>query len=162
MENQADGVAEGRVSAPIEFRASSIHGRGGFARRFIPGGIRVIEYVGRRISKEESLQLCEANNHYIFGVDDTTDLDGDVEWNSARLLNHSCSPNCEAVLDQGRVWICSLRDIAPGEELTFNYGYDLIDFEDYPCHCGAPECVGYMVAEEHFGQVRRQREGRRL
>jgi uncharacterized protein len=104
----------------------------------------------------ESARRCEANNVYIFSLNDTHDLDGNFIWNPARLLNHSCSPNCEAELDADRIWLLALRDIEPGEELTFNYGFDLEDYRQYPCRCGSPDCVGFIVAEEFFEHVRRQ------
>ncbi len=144
----------------ISFRRSRIHGVGGFARRGIPAGTRLIEYVGEKITKAESLRRCEANNPYIFTLDDEHDLDGSVEWNPARFLNHSCAPNCETELDEeeGEVWVLALRDLTAGEELSFNYGYDLSEYREHTCRCGAPECVGYIVAEEFFAHVRRQLE----
>ena len=81
-----------------------------------------------------------------------------VDDNPARYLNHSCQPNCEARLIRGGIWMVALRDIPAGEELTFNYGYDLTDWRSHPCRCGAADCVGYMVAEEFFPQIRRLRE----
>lgn len=128
---------------------SLIHGRGGFARAIIPAGTSVIEYVGERIDKAESNRRCEDGNPFIFNINDTWDIDGAVDWNPARFLNHSCSPNCEAQQEEERIWIVALRDIAPGEELTFNYGYDLSEWADYPCACGATDCLGYIVAAEH-------------
>jgi SET domain-containing protein len=139
----------------LNIRDSGIHGTGVFARRAIPNGERVIEYVGDRISKAESLARCEANNPYIFTLTETEDLDGNVDMNPARFINHSCSPNCDAELDEERIWIIARRDIREGEELTFNYGYDLEFYKDYPCGCGSPDCVGYMVAEEFFDHLRR-------
>ncbi len=139
-------------------KASPIHGRGAFARQPIPPGARVLEYVGEKIGRDESLRRCERNNEYIFRLGDDLDLDGNVSWNPARWLNHSCQPNCEARLEQGRIWLVALRSIAVGEELTFNYGYDLEDYLKYPCRCGTSACVGYIVAEEFFPHVRRQRE----
>lgn len=141
----------------VVYRSSGIHGTGGFARVNIPKDAVVAEYVGERISKEESARRCEANNAYIFDLDDKTDLDGNVEWNPARFINHSCSPNCEAQWDEEHIWIIALRDISAGEELTFNYGYDLVDFEEHPCRCGAPNCVGYIVAEELFDELRKRK-----
>jgi uncharacterized protein len=140
----------------VRFKTSPIHGTGGFARRDIPSGTSVIEYVGEKISKAESLLRCEANNEYIFALDDEHDLDGRVNWNPARFINHSCAPNGDAELDLGRIWIVARRDIAAGEEITFNYGYDLEDYREYPCRCGAAGCVGYIVAEEFIEQVRRR------
>lgn len=140
----------------LEVRQSAIHGTGGYARRDIPAGTRVIEYVGEYISKEESERLCEADNEYIFTIDDTKDLNGKVPWNPARFINHSCAPNCEAEWDEGRIYVNTLRDIQQGEELTFNYGYDLEDYREHACKCGTPACVGYIVAEEYFDQVRKE------
>jgi uncharacterized protein len=142
----------------LEIRTSEIHGTGAFAKVRIAPGERVVEYVGERISKAESLKRCEGNNPFIFTINETEDLDGDVEWNPARFINHSCSPNCDAELDGDRVWIVTRKEIVPGEELTFNYGYDLTEYKDYPCQCGSPDCVGYIVAEEFFDHVRKQRE----
>jgi SET domain-containing protein len=140
----------------VTFRSSQIHGLGAFARDNIPSGTRIIEYLGEKITKQESLALCEQSNEYIFAIDETHDLNGNVDWNPARFLNHSCEPNCEAQLIDGRIWLIAIRDIRAGEELTFNYSYDLEDYREHPCHCGAASCVGYMVAEEFFDHVRRQ------
>jgi len=138
----------------IRIAPSPIHGQGGFATRFLSKGAPVIEYVGERITKAESLRRCEAQNWFIFGLDEDFDLDGNVECNPARFLNHSCAPNCEAVCHDGRVWIVAWRDIQPSEEITFNYGYDLEDYEEHPCQCGARECVGYIVAQDFFAHIK--------
>src|ERR1044072_1544662 len=98
----------------IFFKQSPIHGIGGLARVDISTGSHVIEYLGEKISAAESLRRCEANNQFIFALDDQTHLDGNITGNSARFLNHSCAPNCEAVLEEGRIWIAALRDIQAG------------------------------------------------
>jgi SET domain-containing protein len=140
----------------VLFGHSSIHGTGGFAKVAIPRGTRVIEYVGVKIDKSESLRRCEQNNEYIFTLNEREDIDGNVQWNPARWLNHSCSPNCEALLEERRIWIVALRDVRAGEELTFNYGFDLEDYRNYPCFCGSSRCVNYIVAEEFFPHLREQ------
>ena len=140
----------------ITFRRSTIHGTGGYARRNIAARTPVIEYLGEKITKAEALVRCEANNEYIFTLDDEFDLDGNVPWNPARFINHSCAPNCEAEVEEGRIVIVALRDLLAGEELTFNYGYDLEEYREHPCRCGAAECLGFIVAEEFFDHVRRQ------
>jgi SET domain-containing protein len=139
----------------VIYRISQIHGTGGFARADILADTEIVEYVGERISKEESSRRCEANNEYIFDLDDEHDLDGNVEWNPARFINHSCAPNCEAQWDEEHIWIVAVRDIKAGEELTFNYGYDLVDYLEHPCRCDAPNCVGYILAEEFHEQIMR-------
>jgi SET domain-containing protein len=80
----------------VIFKSSPIHGTGGFAHNDVACGTRIIEYVGEKITKQESLARCEKNNEYIFALSETQDLDGNVDWNPARFLNHSCAPNCEA------------------------------------------------------------------
>lgn len=155
-ERESKGAQAAAETEWLIIHQSPIHGRGGFARRMIPRGTLVIEYVGEKIDKAESLRRCELNNEFIFTLDDTHDLDGRTDDNPARWLNHSCAPNCEAELDHGRIWIRALREISPGEEITFNYGYDLEEYEKYPCLCGAEECVGYIVAEEFFDHIRKR------
>jgi uncharacterized protein len=138
-----------------EIKSSPIHGTGLFARRDIETGTRLIEYVGRRISKRESQELCSGSNPYIFYLNEDWDLDGSVDWNPARFINHGCDPNCESEQDdEDRIWITSRRPIPAGEELTYNYGYDLDEYRDFPCACGSPKCVGFIVAEEYISIVR--------
>ena len=157
MESVARNEESLSGSELLVIRPSPIHGQGTYASRDIAAGARIIEYAGEKITKEESLRRCERDNSYIFSLSAEQDLDGNVEWNTARFVNHSCAPNCDAELDQGRIWLVARRLIRAGEELTFNYGYDLADYREHPCCCGAPGCVGYMVAEEFFGHVRNNR-----
>jgi len=138
------------------FKPSAIHGIGAFAKHAISAGTQVIEYVGEMISREESLHRCQKDNNCIFGLNATHDLDGGVDWNPARFINHSCEPNCDAVCEGEQIWIVSNLDIGAGEEVTFNYAYDLEDYRRYRCNCGSPACVGYIVAKEFFDHVREQ------
>lgn len=147
-------------------RRSKIHGRGVIASRDIPSGTRIIEYVGERITKSESERRDEARAAraasggdgcvYIFELNKRHDLDGHMSWNTARLINHSCDPNCESEKPRGRIWITARRDIAAGEELTFDYGFDVENWREHPCRCGSPKCVGYIVAKSHRWRLRRR------
>ena len=149
-----------------EIRNSPIHGRGLFATRDIPEGMRIIEYVGDKITKAESnrrgwAQFEKAQETgeagvYLFTLNKRYDVDGDVPWNAARLINHCCEPNCESQIIRGRIWILALRDIAKDEELFFNYGFDLENFEDHPCRCGARRCVGFIAGEEYWPALKRK------
>ena len=147
------------LPAPVSFilgqrgeRGPAIHGTGAFATGDLPAGARIVEYRGERISKNESLRRCRAGNDCIFHLNEEFDLDGQVEANPGRFFNHSCAPNCDAELIESRIWIIARRDIPVGEELTFNYGYDLEDFREHPCRCGAANCAGYILAEEFLRQ----------
>lgn len=147
-----------------EVRDSAIHGRGVYAARDIPAEEKIIEYVGERIDKEESERRAwaqhakaQANGDaavYIFTLTQKLDIDGNVPWNTARLINHSCEPNCEAWIDGKRIFIHALRDIRAGEELTFDYAFDVSCYEDHPCRCGRKGCVGYIVSREQWPQLK--------
>ena len=143
-----------------EVRGSSIHGRGVYAARDIKAEEQIIEYVGEIVSKDESgkrgtKQQARADAHgdaavYIFNLNSRYDLDGNVPWNVARLINHSCEPNCEAWSKGRKIFIHALRDIAEGEELSFDYGFDVECYEDHPCLCGREGCVGYIVSRTQW------------
>ena len=138
----------------IELRPSTIHGTGGFATREIPAGTPIVEYVGELITKEESLRQCQLNNQFIFYFNDQFDLNGNIDSNPARFFNHSCEPNAEATLITGRIWIVAARLIHAGEEITFDYGYDLESYRNYPCACGTPGCIGYIIGAEYRERLR--------
>lgn len=146
-------------------RRSPIHGRGVIATKDIPSGTRIIEYEGERITKAESERRDNARAEraarggdgcvYIFDVNKRYDLDGHMAWNTARLINHSCDPNCESENVRGHIWITAKRDIAAGEELTFDYGFDVSNWRDHPCRCGSKKCVGYIVAKSQRWRLRK-------
>lgn len=149
----------------IVVRGSDIHGRGVFARKNISAGTRIIEYVGEKITKAESERRAERVLHqskqdttkgavYIFTLNKRYDIDGNVAYNPARFINHACCPNCEAQLIHGHIWIVAMRDIQRGEELSYNYGYDMDSYEEHPCRCGSHGCMGYIVAEEHWPKLK--------
>ena len=129
------------TSKYIEVRESAIHGTGVFARIKVPKGKKVIEYVGEKITKKESerrsIALIEKNQGsptdgavYIFEVNKRHDIDGNIPENTARFINHSCEPNCEPEVIKSHVWLISTRKIKEGEELSYNYGFDLDGYEE--------------------------------
>ncbi|QYY35759.1 SET domain-containing protein-lysine N-methyltransferase [Ruficoccus sp. ZRK36] len=148
-----------------ELRKSSIHNQGMFATADIEAGTRVIQYIGEKIPKKESTRRAleweeKARKKgeglvYIFDLNKRYDLDGNVPNNPAKYVNHSCDPNCEAVNYDGEIWIVSMRDIKEGEELGFDYGYDIQHFMDHPCRCGSENCIGYIVAREFWPKLRK-------
>ncbi len=100
----------------------------------------IIEYIGKRITSAEGDAL--ENNSYIFTVNSKTDIDGSPRWNTARYANHSCRPNCESVIRQGRVFIVAMKNIQPGEELTYDYGKDYFNDFIKPFGCRCVKCAG--------------------
>jgi SET domain-containing protein len=147
------------TSPPFEIRASPIHGRGAFATRHIPEGTRLIEYRGARLTPAEADarypdQPGVAHHTYLFAIDDDVVIDAAVGGNAARFINHSCAPNCDAVIDEGRIWIETIREIEAGEELAYDYAYMLEERHTpaakrrFPCDCGAPTCRGTILARK--------------
>ena len=154
------------TSKYIEVRESEIHGTGVFARIKVPKGTKVIEYIGEKITKKESerrsIALIEKNHGsetdgavYIFEVNKHRDIDGNIPENTARFINHSCEPNCEPDVIKNRVWLISTRKINEGEELSYNYGFDLDGYEDHECKCGAKKCVGYITSEDNWPKLKK-------
>ena len=126
-------------------RSSAIHAAGCYTTTRIRSGTYVVEYTGPRLSKAEAdIRYEKLPMTYLFGVGDgDTVIDG---HGTAMFLNHSCEPNCETEEERGRVWIIATRDIAPGEELTYDYHLYDGDPEDAPCHCGAKSCRRSMFS----------------
>ena len=75
-------------------------------------------------------------------------MDGDYKHNTARLINHSCNPNCEVTGKGTKLWISSIKNIKKGEELTYDYGFGFDEnYKDFPCKCRSSNCCGYIVRE---------------
>jgi uncharacterized protein len=132
---------------------STIQGKGAFAVRAIPAGTRIVRYVGQRITPEQASKRYVddgpgPHHTFLFTLDADTVIDAGVRGNDARFINHSCEPNCEAVIEDGRIYIDAIKDIPKGAELTYDYRLELDGpyrkaFDAlYPCRCGAPTCRG--------------------
>lgn len=144
-------------------RQSSIHGYGVFATRDLPPAERLIEYRGRRVPAAEArLRFNDtgASGHtFLFTLNAHYFIDGNDGGNLARWINHSCDPNCEAMTyvdingdeARDRVYIQSIRAIAAGEELSFDYAIEITGASDptmgdaWACRCGSPQCRGTML-----------------
>ena len=140
----------------LEVRESGIHGRGVYALKDIPKGTRIIEYTGERISNAEADRRYDdesmpEHHTFLFILSSRTCVDAAVDGNEARLINHSCEPNCEAIIERSRIWIEAIAPIRAGEELSYDYEYDFLpeygveDLEFYRCECGSPNCRGTIV-----------------
>ncbi|MDE1895057.1 MAG: SET domain-containing protein-lysine N-methyltransferase [Xanthomonadaceae bacterium] len=147
----------------IVARRSPIHGNGVFATRAIPGGEEVIEYKGRLLTHAEADELYgdggETGHTFLFTLNDDYIIDANQHGNSARWINHSCAPNCRALVAESasgdprrdKVVIETIRAIRPGEELTYDYGIVLEVphtarlKKRWACLCGSPRCSGTLL-----------------
>ncbi len=147
----------------IATRKSAIHGNGMFAVAPIKKGERLIEYRGElrthaQVDADEGGDV-ESGHTFLFTLNDEYVIDGARGGNSARWINHSCDPNCEALIEEAegddrtkdKVFIEAIRAIKPGEELTYNYGITLAERHTprlkkiWACRCGSKNCTGTML-----------------
>lgn len=142
-----------------DIRPSPIDGRGLFATRATAAGETLVLYSGPIV---DAAPPPDAEGR-VFGLalEDGRWIDGSGEPNAARFANHGCDPSADAIRDGQAVRLVARRDLAAGEEITFDYGFGLADALDHPCRCGAPDCVGRIVAGPLRGLLRRTlRQGR--
>lgn len=136
-------------------RSSDIHAAGCFTLERIPKGTRILEYTGERITKAEGDVRYDGRPFtYLFGVGDgEVIIDG---HGMAMFVNHSCDPNCETDEEGDRVYIFASRDIAEGEELTYDYWlYDGDEDDEAICHCGGKDCRGSMYSPAELRKRKR-------
>jgi uncharacterized protein len=138
-------------------RNSGVHGKGAFALKDIRKGTRLVEYVGENISPAESDKRYDdtnvKNHHtFLFSVDNRKVIDATFGGNESRFINHSCDPNCDAIIEKRRVYIEANRTIRKGEELAYDYNYERTpkttrkDEKLYKCLCGAEKCRGTILS----------------
>ena len=156
-----------RRTQPFELRRSGIQGRGAFATRLIRKGQRIAEYTGEKIDNDEADRRYDdekmSRHHtFLFILDDDTVVDAAVGGNDSRFINHSCDPNCEAVIEGKHIYIYALRTIRPGEELAYDYQYERMpdhteeDEQFYACRCGAANCRGSILAPKPARKPRKK------
>ncbi len=165
-----DGRRKTRLEPILPFvvRGSKIAGKGAFAIRPIAKGERVVEYLGERVSHAVADARYDdhksASHHtFLFSVSRKVVIDASVDGNDARFINHSCDPNCESVIEGGRVFIDAVKPIKTGAELTYDYAYtrdgtETVEEETglYGCRCGAKTCRGTILAPLSRAEMRRR------
>jgi len=145
-----------KVNEFIRVRRSKIHGNGAFAKKNIKKGIRIIQYIGKKITKAKAEEVSEKDGIFLFGLNKKWDIDGNVPENTAKFINHSCDPNCTFEIKNNQIWIKARKGIKMGEEISYNYGFDLDGYKKYPCRCGAKNCVGYILDKDHWKKIKKQ------
>ncbi|HMF21970.1 MAG TPA: SET domain-containing protein [Pseudolabrys sp.] len=132
----------------------SFTGFGLFATRPIRKREKIAEYRGRRVSAEEAVKLERGGNRYLYEINSCVTIDGKARNNLARYANHSCNPNSEAYVYDGRIFFRALRHIKPGEEITHHYGNAYLRYIIGRSRCRCSRC--------RRRRARRQREARAL
>lgn len=152
----------------FRLRRSRIQGTGAFARVDIPKGTRIIEYVGEHITNAEADRRYPDDDRnlrhhtFLFTLNQRTIIDAAHHGNAARFINHSCDPNCDAVIERGHIWIFAVQDIPAGAELAYDYQfahepeYTEQDLAFYACRCGSANCRGTIVKIDRRRTLGRQ------
>ncbi len=142
-----------------KIKKSKIDKNGLYANRDIKSGTKIIEYKGKIISVKQSETDPKFDNNkaiYLFNLNKRFDLDGNYNFNIARLINHSCNPNCEVFGKGLKVWVYAMKNIKKGEELSYDYGFSFDEnFRQFPCNCKSKNCVGYIVREGSRWRIKR-------
>ena len=148
-----------------KIKRSKIDNKGLYANCDIKDRTKIIEYKGKIVSKKYVEKNSKFDNEkaiYLFNINKKYDLDGDFKYNTARLINHSCDPNCEVYGTGLKVWVYAIRDIRKGEELSYDYGFGFDqDYKDFPCRCGSSNCVGYIIREGSRWRVKAKKRSKR-
>lgn len=152
-------------------KKSKVHGTGLVASKNIKKGVKVIQYIGEKISKKEGdkrsaerikkyLKKKNEGSVYIFELNKKYDIDGSPDYNKARFINHSCNPNCEVDIIENEIWIISTKRIKKGEELSYDYGYpfDKDDYKDHICKCGATNCINFIISQDDWPKYKKYRK----
>ena len=141
-------------------KKSGINNLGLFAKGDIKKGEKVIEYKGRKFTHkqvEEDDRFDNSKAIYLFTLNERYVLDGDTKTNTAKYINHSCDPNCEVDIINGKIWIIAIKDIKKGDELSYDYGFGYdADFRQFPCKCGSKNCCGYIVRDDQRWRINRK------
>ena len=150
-------------------KKSHVHGSGLFAVQNIKKGSKIIEYIGDKVTKKEGAKRADKqirqykknkNNGmvYVFELNKLYDIDGSVSHNHAKLINHSCNPNCEVEIINNEIWISAIKNIKKNTELSYYYGYSYdTDYVDHICKCGSSNCVGYILDEDHWTKLQNKK-----
>ena len=147
-----------------KIKKSKIDNQGVYAAENIKSGTIIIYYKGKIITKMETERNPKYDNDkaiYLFNLNSRYDLDGDFKHNTARLINHSCEPNCEVAGKGLKLWIFALRNIKKNEELSYDYGFGYDeDYKQFPCKCGSKSCCGYIVREGSRLRVKKAKKNK--
>ncbi|HOY35236.1 MAG TPA: SET domain-containing protein [Piscinibacter sp.] len=141
-EPRRKGVPADPQKFAVDVRTSRIDGRGAFAAEAMPARRKIGEIRGESVSVREARRRAKTMERImIVEVSHTRAIDASGSTDPLRFTNHSCQPNAVLRIRQGRVEFYAMRDIAPGEEITVNYGETHHEGK-LRCRCGAPGCVG--------------------
>lgn len=141
--NGAVHNANGSSANPFRVGRSRT-GLGIFATQPIKKGKFIVEYKGPLLSNKQ----CETvENKYLFEVNARWTIDGSSRKNLARYINHSCRGNSDVYINAHRIKIRAIKNIQPGDEITYDYGKDHFNAYIKPHGCKCDKCLAKRARE---------------
>jgi SET domain-containing protein len=131
------------IYASLRVGASRLTGRGLFATRRIRARAKIGEFEGEVIGLREARRRAKGRAIVAIVELERHALDATDSPRGFRFINHSCEPNTFTRCTPERAEFYALRDIAPGEELTVDYGESQHEGK-LPCRCGTAKCRGFI------------------
>lgn len=122
----------------FEVRRVPGKGMGMYAVAPVKKGDFIMEYTGTKLPTASADGL---GTKYLFEIDKEWTIDGSPRSNTARYINHACKPNCEVDIRDGRLMLYAIKNIKPGDELSFDYGEEYFDEFITKEKCLCPTCV---------------------
>ena len=133
-------------------------GLGLFAIRPIRKGARIAEYKGPLLRTKAAEILEAKGNRYLYEINSRWTIDGSPRSNVARYFNHSCNPNAERYDVGRRVFIRTLRNIKPGEEIVYDYGIDYLKNVIGRSRCKCSRCCRRRAKKARLRRARVRRQ----
>jgi len=136
----------------------SFTGLGLFANRPIKTREKIAEYKGPRVDAEEAGRLERRGNRYLYEINPRVTIDGTPRSNLARYANHSCRPNAESDVVKRNVILRAIRNIKPGDEITYDYGSEYYEIFLKPVGCKCIKCTEKRRRERREQRLRAKRK----
>lgn len=136
-------------------------GIGVFATRPIKKRTRIAEYVGPLIDNDEAIRRESRGNRYLYEINSRWTVDGTPRRNVARYFNHSCNPNAESITIGKRIFIKSIKNIEPGDEIVYDYGTDYLKNVIGRSNCKCSRCRRRKAKKARLARASKKRAAAR-
>lgn len=145
-------------SAKVEVFKTKKKGWGLRTTTELPANSFIMEYVGEVVRSKElrsrikKYTKAKIKHHYFMALRSDEIIDATCKGNLTRFINHSCEPNCETqkwtVNGDLRIGFFTLKDLQPGDEITFDYQFQRYGRKAQKCYCETPSCRGHIGGSE--------------
>ncbi|KAF9931977.1 histone methyltransferase set2 [Linnemannia zychae] len=153
-----------KQNAEVDVVKTEKKGYGLRAMEGLPAGTFVMEYIGEVlphssfVKRTREYSLAGVEHFYFMSLQSDEVIDATKKGCLARFINHSCNPNCHlekwVVGSKLRIGIFTIKCVAEGEELTFDYQFERYGAEAQKCYCGEANCTGFIGGNKRSSATR--------